>query len=333
MQQLQQFRFYELGARLYGIFNVRTHQRIADLFGPLTEAQKALDALIKGDPITLKSAKPEATRLLTQISSLFDKYFIDQVSRQLRFPAPEEKMDTQELALVELALQKFDSALAAELGRHIVFLTPQCGIYNVADLIDNAHRAVPEHLLQAVPEAACRELDAAGRALGFDLGTAATMHALRALELMTAAYYELYAAPLTNRNERNLATYIRKLAALADDDSVKKRPDQRRIDLLSQIKDSYRNPLMSSDVAVETGSAAALFGLVVSAITQLAEPVAAQQSKPEFAAKSDPQKAPATVISPIKGDEIDEDEVLIGSSIEGEQDEEDVYDFRVSQAV
>jgi len=333
MQQLQQFRFYDLGAKLYGIFNVRTHGRIADLFGPLTDAQKSLDALIKGDPIALKCAKPEATRLLAQISALFDKYFIDQNSRQLRFPGVEEKVDMQELALIELALQKFESALAAELSSLVVFPALQRGIYNVVDLVENAHRAVPEDLQHVVPDSARRELDAAGRALCFDLGTAAALHTLRALEIVTAAYYTLFAPAPTNRTERNLATYLRKLATLADDEGAANRPDPRLVQLLNQIKDTYRNPLVQAETVLETGSAATLFGLVIAAITQLAEQITTLQAVK--------QKTKATtVISPIKEEAkpkakaeatiIDEDDILIGGDPEDEDHE--LYDFRTSQA-
>lgn len=335
MQTLQQFRFYDLGAKLAGIFNVHHHARVADMFGPLTDAQKSLDALIKGDPIALKFAKPEATKLLAQISALFDKYFIDQASHQLRFPAQEAKVDPQELALVELALQKFESALAAELSRMLVFPATQRGIYNAVDLLENAHRAVPEELHDYVPLTARRELDAAGRALSFDLGTAAALHTLRALEIVVAAYYELYATPLTARTERNLATYLRKLNTLAEDESTKVRPDYRLVQFLTQIKESYRNPMVQAETVITTGAASTLFGLVTGAITQLAEHIAAhklQQGKatPQAAAGSKSLVAESSVVSPI---ETEADEPGVQATDDDDDDEDEgVYDFRVSQA-
>lgn len=342
-QQMMHYKFYDLGAKLYGIFNIRTHGRIADLFGPLADAQKSLDALIKGDPIELKIAKSEAVKLLTQISALFDKYFIDQSSRQVRFPSGEAKIDAQELALIELALEKFESALAAELGRVVVYTAVQRGIYSAADLIENAHRAVPDDLLAYVPDAAQRELDAAGRALGFALGTAAAVHTLRALEIVTAAYYELFnGAPAHSRGERNLATYLRKLTTMAEDEDVKMRPDLQLVQLLTQIKETYRNPVQNIEAAMTESAAATLFGLVTSAITQLAEhigefqgrgaraaavaraPVAAMKKKAE---REEPEAAPETgaesETAPMPTEEP-------GAEDEGE-DEEDIYDFRVSQ--
>ncbi len=336
MQTLQQFRFYDLGAKLAGIFNVHNHARVGDMLGPLTDAQKSLDALIKGDPIALKFAKPEATKLLAQISALFDKYFIDQANHQLRFPAQETKVDPQELALVELALQKFESALAAELSRMLVFPATQRGIYNAVDLLENAHRAVPEELHEYVPHAARRELDAAGRALSFDLGTAAALHTLRALEIVVASYYELYAAPLTARTERNLATYLRKLNTLAEDETTKLRPDYRLVQFLTQIKESYRNPMVQAETVIATGSASTLFGLVTGAITQLAEHIAAQklqQGKTTPATNGTTTSKNSAAESAVIGSTEGSDEEEANNATEDDDDEDEgVYDFRVSQA-
>ncbi len=322
MRQLQQYRFYDLGAKLYGIFNMRSQARVADLFGPLTDAQKSLDALIKGDPIELKFSKAEAVKLLTQISTLFEKYFIDQASRQLRFPSQEEKIDSQEVALIELALQKFESAFAAELARTVVFPITQRGIYSAVDLVENAHCAVPDDLQLYVPASARRELDAAGRALGFDLGTAAVLHCLRALELVTGRYFEEFGELPTSKAERNLATLLRRLTAIVEDESATKQPDPRLLQLLLQIKDGYRNPLLQAEAVTETGTALTLFGLVASVITQIAEHIEQLQ-----ATKPQSVSGQQTVISPIQNSGA---EMVLPSDSDDEEDE-DIYDFRVSQ--
>ncbi|MGB4102345.1 MAG: hypothetical protein WBK91_10630 [Alphaproteobacteria bacterium] len=329
MQQLMQYRFYELGAKLYGIFNSRVHSRVTDLFGPLTDAQKSLDALIKGDPIELRIAKPEAVRLLSQISTVFDKYFIDQSSRQIRFPSGEEKVDFQELALINLALEKFESALTAELSRIVVYPATQRGIYSPVDMVENAHRAIPDDMQEFLSDAARRELDAAGRALGFDLGTAAAMHTLRALEIVTTSYYSLFSEAPLNKADRNFSTCLRKLTALAEDDDVKVRPDARLVQFLTQIKESYRNPLITPESIVTTGSAATLFGLVTSIIMQLVEHIAAHKDQSHENGKKT-QDTTATVISPIMPE--NDGKPSNGNAEDNDEDEEDIYDFRVSQA-
>src|ERR1700733_13970076 len=84
MKQLNPYLFYELGAKLHGLFDSRTQNRVADMFAPLTEAQTLLDGFIKGDPFVLDTSKVDASRLLSKISSIFNRYFIDQTSKQLK---------------------------------------------------------------------------------------------------------------------------------------------------------------------------------------------------------------------------------------------------------
>ena len=72
MQQLNVYRFYELGSKLHELFSASAQGRVADMFVPLTEAQALLDE---------KKAKLEAqtallaTPLGTEIA-LRDKYRI-----------------------------------------------------------------------------------------------------------------------------------------------------------------------------------------------------------------------------------------------------------------
>jgi hypothetical protein len=335
MRSFEQLRFYELSTKLHDIFNIQHHDRLAQLFGPLTEAQKALDALIKDETVPLATAKPDAVHLLAQVSALFDKYFIDPTNRHVRFPAADETLDAQALILVQLALQAFETSLAADLGRLVVFVAKPSGIYNATDILQQAHRAVPDDMLAHVPQAARDELDMAGRALSFELGTAAALHGLRALELMTAAYYALYAPLPTSRNERNLAIYVRKLLALVDEDGAARRPDQRLVQLLGTLKDQYRNPLIHSDYTCKTGNALTMFGMIVGVITQMAEAIAAvrQVTPAAPATASTPSPRPyqpdeassdkrRSVISPIKEfDRADEDDAA-----------EELYDLRFSQS-
>jgi hypothetical protein len=328
MKQVQPYRFYELGAQLHDLFNFRLHARLADMFLPLTEAQKSLDALVKGELVPLRAATSEAQALLTQIGGLFNKYFIDPANRQLRFPAAETQLDEQEMRLLGIALQRFESALAADMSQLMNFIAAQRGIYNTEDLIENARRAIAFEVIEHVPTAALQELDAAGRALGFEIGTASAMHALRALELATAQYYELFDAPLSNRNERNLATYIRRLASLAEEEGNRLRPDARLVQMLSQVKETYRNPIMFSDVVIETAAAMNLFGMVTNLIGQMAAQIASHRARP---VRVEPKKLSGSVISPIRDDakvapEPEKDDTTSVS----QDDLGDTYDFRVS---
>lgn len=268
MQRLNPFRLYEIGIKLHALAD--THeQNVSQFFGPLTEAQKILDTLIKGDPIELNIARTPALQLQRSVSSIFDKYFIDPNSQQLRMPSPDLLIDPQDMILMQAQLEQFDQALAADMSRTISYRASQRGIFSTRALMERASAAIPQHLRAAVPQGALAEIDEAGRCLGFGMGTAACMHLIRSIEQTVAEYYTVFAPPLTSKAERNLAHYLRKLESLLEEDADKK-PDTHTLALLQQIKDRYRNPVVDVSVQLSVDDATILFNLTISVMIEMA---------------------------------------------------------------
>ena len=306
MQQLNAYRFYELGSRLYALFNMRIGGRVADMFAPLAEAQALLDAFIKGDPFALETSKADATRLLNKIGSVFNRYFIDPATRQMKDPSGEDRIDPHELAHIQSLVEKFEHALAAELNRAPTYLASKCGIYSTYDLAENAREFFSKDLQAVIPPTALKEFDLAGRTLVFGLGTAASLHILRSLEITLKPYYELFAAPATSKSERNYTIYLKKLATLSEEEDVAFRPDKRVVQMLSQIKDHYRNPLISAETNVSLDDALSLFGMASALMTLMAGQIREQQ--------------PSETKKPAPGTEA------------AAEDDDAPYDFRLSQA-
>lgn len=281
MKQLNSYRIYELGAKLHSLFNAEGSARVADLFAPLSEAQTLLDSFIKGDAIALSSSKSDAVKLLNKIGTMFDRYFIDQLTRQLKAQEGEDRIDTHELAMLRGLVEKFEHALAAELNRAPTYIAGKRGIYSTYDLAENAQEIFSENLRAVIPVAAQTEFAAAGRSLAFSLGTAAAMHTLRAVEIMLRSYYEIYAGAAPAKSERNYSVYIKKLAAMAEEED-KPHPDKRVVQMLAQVKDHYRNPLVSPETAVSIDEATQLFGMAGALISLMAEAVAAARRPAEL---------------------------------------------------
>jgi hypothetical protein len=277
MQQLNAYQFYELGARLHSLFNLRTQGRVADMFAPLTEAQALLDGFIKGDPFALETSKSDANRLLTKISSVFNRYFIDPTTKQLKNPTGEDRIDAHELSLIMSLVEKFEHALGAELNRAPTYLAKKRGIYSTFDLAEHARAIFSKELQSVIPRPALKELDFAGRALVFGLGTASSLHILRALEITLKPYFEMFAGATTSKNERNYSIYLKKLTALSEDENETNRPDKRVVQLLSQIKDHYRNPLLAVESSVTLDDALSLFGIATALMTLMATQLHDQQ--------------------------------------------------------
>ncbi|MFY9287317.1 MAG: hypothetical protein WAO98_02320 [Alphaproteobacteria bacterium] len=309
MQQLNSYRFYELGAKLHSLFCSTTQNRIADMFAPLTEAQALLDGFIKGDNFALESSKSDANRLLNKISALFNRYFIDPSSKQLKTPTGEDRVDPHEMAMIQTMVEKFEHALAAELNRAPTYLAGKCGIYSTFDLAENAQNVFAENLRSVIPSAAQDEFNSAGRALAFGLGTASAIHLLRAIEVTLKIYYEAFAGPVSTKAERTFSIYLKKLSTMADDEEAKARPDKRVVQMLAQIKDHYRNPLMTAENSVSANEATQLFGMASALISLMAEQITGLQKK----GSKGSSKASASGATPLS------------------DEEDDMYDFRMSQ--
>lgn len=310
MQHLNPYRFYELASKLHALFDASTQNRVSDLFAPLTEAQAVLDGWIKGDPFPLETSKADATRLLNKLGNLFNKYYIDPSSKQLRSPTGDDRVDPHDLALVSGMVEKFEHALAAELTHAPTYTAQKRGIYSTYDLIENAYECFSTTLRDVIPDAALDEFNVAGRALAFGLGTAAGVHLLRAIELVLKRYYELFSGSTVAKTERTYSIYLKKLATLAEDESNPSRPDKRLLQMLAQIKEHYRNPLTSPDHSISIDQATSLFGLATAAITLMSEQIIAREnSKTGKEAKASAPKA-----------------------AEEEKDDEDSYDFRAQKA-
>ena len=241
------------------------------MFAPLSEIQTMLDGFIKGDTIALSTSKADAVKLLNKISAIFNRYFIDPPTKQLKNQDGEDRIDTHELAMLRGLVEKFEHALAADLNRAPTYIADKCGIYSIYDLAENAQEIFADNLRGAIPAAAQSEFCSAGRALAFGLGTASVVHTLRAVEMTLRSYYEVFAGSAPAKAERNYSIYIKKLAALADEEDRAVRPDRRIIQMLAQIKERYRNPLVVSDAAASVDEAMQLFGMASALISMMAE--------------------------------------------------------------
>lgn len=273
MKHLNPYHFYELAAKLHALFSNTTQYRVADMFAPLTEAQNILDSWIKGDVFKLESSKEEAKRVLDKVGKIFDKYYIDQSTKQLKMPTGEDRIDPHQMSLIQNLLERFEHALAAEMNHVPAYMATKRGIYSTYDLIENAQESFSEELRSTMPEACLVEFDLAGRSLAFGLGTAATLHLLRAVELVLKRYYEIYSGEIVQNNERSYAVYLKKLAAMSDDETNDHRPNKRLLQMLAQIKEHYRNPLTISGTTITIDQAVSLFGIATAAMTLMSEDV------------------------------------------------------------
>ncbi len=272
MNPVNQYRFYELGAKLYRVIAHSSSVAAADMFVPLMEAQNALDSLIKGDPFPIDFAKQDANALLNRLGALFNRYFIDTSSRQFRFPTRDEMIDTHELALLRSLVEKFETALSAELNRRAVYIVPRRGIYDPHDLAEKAEMQFDEETVSRMSEPMREEIRAAGRSLAFGLATAACFHLIRAIEGALAMYMEgVTRTPAANAD--NLwKDALNRLSGAEKDKFLS--ADARLAGLLREVDTRYRNALNKPGASFTMQEALIFFGIASSLLTLTMESMA-----------------------------------------------------------
>jgi hypothetical protein len=93
---------------------------------------------------------------------------------------------------------------------------------------------------------------------------------------MLRSYYEACGGASLSKGERNFSMYLKKLSALADEDDKPGRPDKRVVQMLTQVKDHYRTPLLSTENHISADEAMQVFGMVSGLISLMAEQIKSQ---------------------------------------------------------
>lgn len=276
MNPVNQYRFYDLGAKLYRVIAHKSAVNAGEMFVPLMEAQAALDALIKGDPIALDFVKPDATALLNKLGGLFNRYFIDLTTRQFRFPAREETIDNHELMLLRSLVEKFETALAAELNRRAVYAVPRRGLYDARDLTEGADLQFDEETLNRMPESLREEIRAAGRSLAFGLGTATCFHLIRAIETALGLYLENFSRQPVMHADNLWKDVLNRLSGAEKDKFLSS--DARLGGLLREVDARYRVALSKPGTSFSLHEAAVFFGIAGSLISLIMEASTARRA-------------------------------------------------------
>lgn len=274
MTPLRQYKFYELGAKLQRVVAHKSAVKATDMFVPLMDAQAALDTLLKGDPITLDYARADGNTLLAKLGTVFDKHFIDPSTRQFRFPAPDDMIDSHEMTLLGSLVEKFETSLAAEFSRKAIYAVPKRGLFDSYALAEHADKQFGEDVLNRMPPAMRDDIRESGKALAFGLGLAATFHLVRALEQALALYVESVTGHPTSQFKDMWKEGLNRLKNHEKSPHI----DPRIVGLLGEVDNRYRSLLTQADAQLDVNEAIIFFSMACSIITLIMD--ASQARRP-----------------------------------------------------
>jgi hypothetical protein len=258
MKQINTFSLYELAKALQRIRDIPTEPTLVtkDHAFTLFTANWWLDSFLKEQTIPLDVSLTPAQELSTWLERMAQKIFAVGVKG-----AP--VIEAHELNLVRTRLDRFETVLNAELQKHLTYLVSQIGGLSMPLLVNKAEVNLPEDALPVIPDSVKKDFREAGRCLAFEVPTAAGFHAMRATEAVLRIYYKLVTGKEPDRIDWGTCTQELK----------KGRANQKVVQVLDQIRDLHRNPLMHPQDFLTMKDAIGLFDIAKSAIGALAEEI------------------------------------------------------------
>ena len=254
MTSLNIYNYFLLGSRIAYVSLIQKGQHFTVALPFLADLRRDLEAFTLPDtfpPIFLPSSVEVAKEILVWINEVFTR------SQQFGYQC----FTDSDLATVSNAVRRINTLLQKELLDSPIFCVLDKGNYSTQKLILGASRGLEQKLRQRLSPLCLSEIDEAGRCLALCRFTAAGFHSLRAVELVVRGYVKKASGSLPPVNRQNWGEYISQL---------KQHQAAREVtDLLQNVKDNHRNPLMHPEDTLDEGEAIDLFSISQTTIAAL----------------------------------------------------------------
>lgn len=256
MLRVNEFQLYELATVIHPLAEVHHELKYSQVWFGWYQAKEALKNLFQQR--SLEVCWAAANELYMALGKFVPESFDEAVQK---FPA--DAATEPELGWgvnnIKTCAVKFETIISAELSNSDTYWISPKGAYKTSMLLQYAHLSLPAQVLKEVPEVK-PDFDEAGRCLLFDTATATGFHLLRATEAVIRRYYSVVTGTEPPVKFRNWGAYVRVLRG---------RPhvDQKVVNMIDQIREHYRNPVLHPADNLTSEDAQVLFGLCVSAIT------------------------------------------------------------------
>lgn len=286
VERIDAYLFYQLALDLHSIFLGEQGTRseevpLTEALFPLINSKAAIVRLIDGTPIPLGVSKSAAEDLRDAISQLLEQHFQDEQGK-FKFPIGSETetaISGWQWSALRTTLGTFETIFRAEMGDAITYQIPERGIYSTPKLVNMAEQTFLPELIEFLGDKAQKDFNAAGRCLAFNLLTAAGFHVVRAVEGTLENYYQTFTGKKGTLNSWH--DYIAALKSVAVVEG-KSAPDEKTINLINQIKDDYRNPVVHPRVVLTEADARIIFSNGEAAIMGMAQEIKRAQEQNGF---------------------------------------------------
>jgi hypothetical protein len=259
VRKINTTQLYSLGTVIRPLSDFGEQDRsYGDVYFALYLARSSIERIMADQSLALRTCRQASTALIQAINSVIPKDFNDLFSRNR-----DEVVNRWQLGSIKDAATRFETVLHEELAISETYVLLQKGAYATSELATNAEVMLPSEIRAVLPQKVSWDLREAGRCLAYETPTASAFHISRAVESCILAYYQHTVGKEAPAKMRNWAVYINAMKQSG-------KADDRVLNLLIHIKDSYRNPISHPDAVLTADEVVVLIGVAVGAMTQIA---------------------------------------------------------------
>jgi hypothetical protein len=232
---------YKVGEAIGALYNLLVNgASIYALARPAAKASEELNAFSSIKSLNL--SKDAAKEICSRLDELWKNRLAAGFMAQTMPAVLSEKhylTDIEAGSLIE-AILRFQFVLCSELPQQNIYYTTPKLAYDMDVLINNGERVLPEDVfdsLGASKDRVINDIRESAKCLAFGIATAAGFHIYRAIEcIVVEEYFPLLGITQADYEKNpNLGNYIKLLK--------EKELDAKVTEMLSHIKDEYRNPI------------------------------------------------------------------------------------------
>jgi len=218
-------------------------------------------------PVPFVSSRKVIENFLVLLDSVKEKYG-DEAKRNIPFTNVERRKLVDSITQLEVQLMY-------ELDAMPIWFVTKRRAYSVDVLINNAELIFDQNVIPLFAPRTVKDIREAGRAIAFELPTAAGFHSVRAVEGVARNYYraiggtrptdDLPLGPVTNeiRKQRDL---FQNAGSIDAEDSI-----HIVIETLARLNNVYRKPISHPDMVLDLPAAINVFDSGKSAIELMLE--------------------------------------------------------------
>ena len=263
MNRINLHEIYELSSSLHPLTNWSKETTKLSLFLDTWRVIEQLEGLRQGRLVKLRNQEP-VNALIEAIKKSLSAD-TEEAGKDFRT----QKVEAYQVRQIATLASKLEIILANEFPLFHSFLISEKGILSIDALINHPERIFSDTMIQKLEAMDGSPLDdfkESARCLAFGFATACGFHIVRCAEAVLRKWHKLINSSAMFKTEWGPCVDKIRVENKSERDPELKRRIDSVLDVLVQIKNIHRNPLMHPEISLEESEAEMLFNLTTSAI-------------------------------------------------------------------